>query len=85
VLRNFDAGGNPQHEELKIEPSEPEGLGGDAPDEPPTANVTEPSRQLTHCFLRLANLDNAAFDRLACHETRLWRQIVQTMSALEPL
>jgi hypothetical protein len=43
------------------------------------------SRQLTHCFLRLANLDNAIFDRLARYESRLWRQTVQTMFALEPL
>jgi hypothetical protein len=46
---------------------------------------TTPSRKLTHCFLRLANLDNAVFDRLARYEATLWRQIVQTMLALEPL
>jgi hypothetical protein len=45
----------------------------------------EETRQLTHCFLRLANLDNAIFDRLQHYETRLWRQIVQTLLALEPL
>jgi hypothetical protein len=45
----------------------------------------EPSRQLTHCFLRLANLDNAIFDRLVRYESRLWRQVIQTMFALEPL
>jgi hypothetical protein len=45
----------------------------------------DPSRQLTHCFLRLVNLDNAVFDRLSRYEAVLWRQAVQTMYALEPL
>jgi hypothetical protein len=44
-----------------------------------------PSRQLTHCFLRLVNLDNAVFDRLSRYEATLWRQIMQTMFALQPL
>jgi hypothetical protein len=48
-------------------------------------SVSDHSRQLTYCFLRLANLDNTIFDRLARYESRLWRQIVQTMFALEPL
>jgi hypothetical protein len=42
-------------------------------------------RRLTHSFLRLANLDNAIFDRLARYEAALWKQIVQTLIALEPL
>jgi hypothetical protein len=45
----------------------------------------DPSRQLTHCFLRLVNLDNGVFDRLARYEATLWRQVVQTMFALESL
>jgi hypothetical protein len=49
------------------------------------AIVPDSSRQLTYCFMRLANLDNAAFDRLARYEATLWRQIVQTMFALDPL
>jgi hypothetical protein len=51
----------------------------------PAATIPDPSRQLTQCFLRLANLDNAVFDRLARYEAALWRQTVQTMFALEPL
>jgi hypothetical protein len=43
------------------------------------------SRQLTHCFLRLANLDNSIFDRLARYEATIWRQIIQTLIALQPL
>jgi hypothetical protein len=51
-----------------------------------TARATpDPTRQITHCFLRLANLDSAVFDRLSRYEATLWRQIVQTMFALEPL
>jgi hypothetical protein len=40
------------------------------------------SRDLTSCFLRLANLDNGAFERLGRYETALWRQIVQTLLVL---
>jgi hypothetical protein len=60
-------------------------VGGDVLDESAEADVTEPSRQLTHSFLRLINLDNAVFDRLVRYEARLWRQIVQTKFALEPV
>jgi hypothetical protein len=42
-------------------------------------------REITHCFLRVANLDNALFDRLARYEATLWRQIVQALIALKPL
>ena len=41
------------------------------------------SRNLTYCFLRLANLDNGVFERLGRYETALWRQIVQTLLALQ--
>jgi hypothetical protein len=44
--------------------------------------LVEPFRGLTHCFLRLANLDNAVFDRLADYQARLWRQTIQTLAAL---
>jgi hypothetical protein len=43
------------------------------------------SRNLTHCFLRLANLDNGVFERLGRYEAALWRQIVQTLFALQTL
>jgi hypothetical protein len=46
------------------------------------AAFPDPTRQLTHCFLRLANLDNAVFDRLSRYEATIWRQVVQTMFAL---
>ena len=41
------------------------------------------SRELTFCFLRLANIDNGVFDRLGRYEAALWRQIVQTLFALQ--
>jgi hypothetical protein len=41
------------------------------------------SRKLTYCFLRLANLDNGVFERLGRYEAALWRQIVQTLFALQ--
>jgi len=43
------------------------------------------TRRLTYAFMRLANIDNAIFDRLNRYESRLWRQFVQTWFALQPL
>ena len=40
------------------------------------------TRTLTHCFLRLANLDSAVLDRLGRYEAALWRQTAQTLFAL---
>ena len=58
------------------------------PHEPPDAaseTSISPSRELTYCFMRLANLDNGVFERLGRYETALWRQIAQTLFALQPL
>jgi hypothetical protein len=62
-------------------------VAGDRCDDPNGSSETsvDPSRELTYCFLRLTNLDNGAFERLGRYETALWRQIVQTMFALQPL
>ena len=35
------------------------------------------SRDLAHCFQRLANLDAGVFERLGRYETKLWRQMIQ--------
>jgi hypothetical protein len=43
---------------------------------------TTNSRDLTSCFLRLANFDNGAFERLSRYETALWRQIAQILLIL---
>ncbi len=37
------------------------------------------------CFLRLANLPNFALDRLSRYEATLWRQLRQTLLALDAL
>jgi hypothetical protein len=53
--------------------------------EPPTEQPRDYAasiRTLTYCFLRLANLDSAVFDRLGRYEAALWRQTVQTLFAL---
>jgi hypothetical protein len=42
------------------------------------------SRDLAHCFQRLANLDNGVFERLGRYEAALWRQMVQTLFLLQP-
>jgi hypothetical protein len=48
-------------------------------------DTVDPTRTLTYCFLRLANLDNGAFKRLNRYEAALWRQTVQTMVALRTI
>ena len=49
---------------------------------------TDPSRgiaprDLAHCFQRLANLNEAVFERLGRYETALWRQMLQTLLMLQ--
>ena len=51
--------------------------------EAPRADPGGASRNLTYCFLRLANLDNGVFERLGRYEAALWRQIVQMLFALQ--
>jgi hypothetical protein len=45
-------------------------------------DTVDPTRTLTYCFLRVANLHKGAFKRLNRYEAALWRQTVQTMIAL---
>jgi hypothetical protein len=39
-------------------------------------------RRLTHCFLRLGNLDSDAFERLGRYNATLWKQTAQTLLLL---
>ena len=39
--------------------------------------------EIARCFLRLANLDNGAFERANRYETALWRQIGQILLTLD--
>jgi hypothetical protein len=43
------------------------------------------SRDIAISFLRLANLDSEIIDRLSRYESGLWRQLVQTVFALQTL
>jgi hypothetical protein len=45
----------------------------------------DPAVELGRCFLRLANLPNYALDRLSRYEITLWRQVDQTLVALDAL
>jgi hypothetical protein len=47
-----------------------------------TETSIAPTRALSHCFLRLINLDQGVFKRLNRYEAALWRQTVQTLFAL---
>jgi hypothetical protein len=42
-------------------------------------------RDLTHCFLRLSNIDNGAFDRLGRYNAALWKQTAQTLFLLHSI
>ena len=42
-----------------------------------------PNSEIARCFLRLANLDNGAFDRANRYETALWRQVGQVLLTLD--
>ena len=50
-----------------------------------TVHPAIPSRDIAVSFLRLANLDSELVDRLSRYEAGLWRQLVQTLFALQSL
>jgi len=62
-----------KHEQQELHPQ-----GG----RPHAANA---SRDIAISFLRLANLDSEIVDRLSRYEAALWRQLVQTLFALQTL
>jgi hypothetical protein len=47
--------------------------------------TADPSRDIATSFLRLAHLDSEMVDRLSRYESGLWRQLVQTIFALQTL
>jgi len=47
--------------------------------------AVDPTTELARCFLRLANLPNFALDHLSRYEVALWRQVGQTLFALDSL
>jgi hypothetical protein len=55
------------------------------PNEVDRLNCNSPAlspRELTHCFLRLGNLDGGAFERLGRYNAALWKQTAQTLLLL---
>jgi hypothetical protein len=59
------------------------------PNDPESAltpvSSADPSRDIAISFLRLANLNSDIVDRLSRYESGLWRQLVQTIFALQTL
>ena len=49
----------------------------------PSGNDASASSEVARCYLRLNNLENAAFDRLGHYEARLWWQLVQALVMLD--
>jgi hypothetical protein len=92
--RNDGCSGVPQHRDPLLLatvhlPAVRGGREGDEPDPDQSGSSSHrpndydaATRTLTYCFLRLANLDSAVFDRLGRYEAVLWRQTVQTLLAL---
>ena len=58
--------------------NEPDKTSTDDDPSRPTINI-----EIGRCFLRLANLDNGAFERLSRYETALWRQVGQLLYVLK--
>jgi hypothetical protein len=54
-----------------------------------SASIPQPGRQIisdiARCFLRLAKIDNRAFECIGRYETMLWRQARQILFTLEVL
>ena len=50
-------------------------------DDDPSGSMT--NIEIGRCFLRLANLDNGAFERLSRYETALWRQMWRLLHILK--
>jgi predicted transcriptional regulator len=48
-----------------------------------TPQSVNSTRDLAHCFLRLANLDNGVFERLGRYESALSRQLVRILFLLK--
>jgi hypothetical protein len=52
-------------------------------------SINKPAHQIiseiARCFLRLANVDNGAFERVGRYETALWRQVGQILFTLDLL
>jgi hypothetical protein len=61
-------------------------LDGNLPDHlPEVLTLASPAlspRELTHCFLRLGNLDGGTFERLGRYNAALWKQTAQTLLLL---
>jgi hypothetical protein len=51
----------------------------------PPLGAWSKSRAIAQCFLRLSNLDPTLLDRVGSYETRLWRQVAQTIWTLEAM
>jgi hypothetical protein len=78
VFRAFESAAR-DCSERTLEEHQADGLDHSAGD------LTGTTRQLTYCFLRLANLDSGVFERINRYEAALWRQTVQTLFALHPV
>jgi hypothetical protein len=70
-----------------VEPGPDRALDGIAPGANfvPRAEPIDPAADITLSFFRLANLPNFVLDRLSRYEAILWRQVGQTLFALDAL
>jgi hypothetical protein len=78
----------PSSKQLIYSLFEPRTSVGIIDEEPPPISATSSAERtvdLARCFLRLCNLSNYALDRLTRYEATLWRQVAQTLVALDCL
>lgn len=61
------------------------GANGEQQLHPGGSRAASASRDIALSFLRLANLDSEIADRLSRYEAALWRQLAQTLFALQAL
>ena len=55
------------------------------PDVTPDQSMEPSSVDPTLCFLRITNLDKEVLERIGRYETRLWRQLAQTLYVLDAI
>jgi hypothetical protein len=78
--RQSRVGSWPNHNDMEEEDEHP-----CVPLNESVSNFSRRTRNLTYCFLRLADLDSGLFERLNRYEAALWRQAVQIIFTLHPI
>jgi hypothetical protein len=71
--------------DLETPMSKPQGAKDDITIDSVGSETNQTNTSIARSFLRLTNLDNQVFERLARYETNLWRQTAQTLLLLSSI